>query len=150
MLRSLSPRREQSLAPHSDRFTRSLMRFEEEMEDLVHRVFGGESFMPMADLVEKEQEFVVSMDLPGMKAEDVKVELHGRELWISGERKGESEEEGKSFHRMERHHGEFRRVFSLPQEVDEDHIEATFQDGVLAIHVPKSEEARPRHINVKS
>ena len=150
MLRSLSPWKETTLAPRPERFTRSLMWFEEEMEDLMQRMFGMEEFTPSADLAETDEEFLLTMDLPGMKTEDVKVELHAGDLWVTGERKEEKEEKGKTFHRTERRYGEFRRAFTLPKDVDEEHIEATFNEGVLKIRVPKTEEYKPRHIEVKS
>ena len=150
MFGSLSPRREGALVPTSDRFPRSFVRFEEEMEEMIQRMFGGMSFMPTADVAENEREFLLSMDLPGVKSEDVHVELQDRDLCVMGERKEEMEEEGKTFHRSERRYGEFRRVFPLPKTVDEEHIDATFKDGVLSIRVPKTEEAKPKHVEVKT
>ena len=71
-------------------------------------------------------------------------------MWITGEVEEEREEEGKTYHRLERRHGEFQRVLPLPENVDEECIEASFRDGVLTIVVPKTEEARPKHIEVKT
>lgn len=155
MFRSLTPWREGSLMPSQEGFSRSLGRFEEEMEELMQRLFGGEGlakgrFLPMADLVEGEQAYTLSVDLPGMAAEDVHVEVKDGELWITGERKEEKEEKGKTFHRTERRYGHFQRVFPLPKTVNEEQIEANFEQGVLKITVPKTEEAKPRHIEVKS
>ena len=155
MFRSLSPWKEGSLVPSQEGFSRSLMRFEEEMEDMVQRLFGGEGlakgrFFPMADLVEGEQAYTLSMDLPGMAAQDVNVEVKDGELWITGERKEEKEEKGKAFHRTERRYGHFQRMFPLPKTVNEENIEACFEQGVLKITVPKTEEAKPRHIEVKA
>ena len=158
MLGSLVPWRERSLLPTSDRFPRMLNRMEEEMEDLVERFWGGgggrlatrPSFLPTVDLVETETHFEVAVDLPGLKPEEVDVELKGGDLWITGKREEEKEEKDKTYHRVERHYGEFRRVLPLPSTIQEEKIDAKFEDGVLKIVVPKSEEAKPKHIEVKA
>ena len=158
MLGSLVPRRERSLLPTSDRFGRMLGRMEEEMEDLVERFWGGDagwlagrpSFLPTVDLVETENQFEATVDLPGLKPEEVVVELKNGDLWISGKREEEKEEKGKTYHRVERRHGEFRRVLSLPSTIKEENIEAKFENGVLRIIVPKSEEAKTKQIEVKA
>jgi len=87
--------------------------------------------------------------LPGMKPDEVKVELHDRALFITGEKKEEKEEQGKTFHRVERRSGSFRRVFNLPTEVEEDQIDAKFADGVLTVSLPKSARAAARKIEIK-
>jgi HSP20 family protein len=131
-----------------------LNRMEEEMEDLVERFWGGDGgqlgFLPTADVVETENQFEVTVDLPGLKPEEVNVELKNGELWISGKREEEKEEKGKTYHRIERRHGEFRRVLPLPSTINEEQIEAKFEHGVLRITVPKTEEAKPKHIEVKA
>jgi HSP20 family protein len=131
-----------------------LNRMEEEMEDLVERFWGGDGgkvgFLPTADLVETENQFEVTVDLPGLKPEEVNVELKNGELWISGKREEKKEEKGKTYHRIERRHGEFRRVLPLPSTIDEEQIEAKFEHGVLRITVPKTEQAKPKHIEVKA
>lgn len=156
MLGSLIPRRERFLIPTSDRFSRLVRRMEEEMEDLVDRFWGGDggwlptAYVPTLDLVETENQFEVKVDLPGLKPEEVQVELKGDELWISGKHEEEKKEEGKTYHRMERRYGEFRRVLPLPSTVKEEGIEARFENGVLTVTLPKSEEAKPKHIEVKA
>ena len=158
MFSPLVPRRERSLFPNTDRMTRMLGRVEGEMQDLVDRFWGGEvgwptanaSFAPTIDFVETEGGFEVTVDLPGLKPEEVNVELKDGDLWISGKRDEQKEEEGKTFHRVERHHGEFRRVLPLPAAIDEEKIDAKFEDGVLCITVPKTQEAKPKRIDVKS
>jgi HSP20 family protein len=130
---------------------------EEEMEDLVERFWGEDggwltgrpSFLPTTDLVETENQFEVTVDLPGLKPEEVVVELKNGDLWISGKREEEKEEKGKTYHRVERRHGEFHRVLPLPSTIKEENIEAKFENGVLRIIVPKSEEAKTKHIEVK-
>ena len=156
MLRSLVPWRERSLLPTSDRFT-MFDQMEKEMRDLMEGFWGTDggrwgtmNFVPSVDLVEEEGEFVVTVDLPGLKPEEVKVEFKDGALWVTGERKEEKEEKDKTYHRIERTSGEFRRVLPFPSKVLEDKIEAKFTDGVLKVSVPKAEEAKPQRIEVKS
>jgi HSP20 family protein len=129
---------------------------EKEMQDLMEGFWGSGgrlatmNFVPSVDFVEKENEFEVTVDLPGMKPEEVKVEFKEGALWVTGERKEEKEESGKTYHRVERSYGEFRRVLPLPSAVKEDQIEAKFTDGVLKVSVPKSEVVETKRIEVKS
>ena len=158
MLGSLVPWRERSLFPTPESFSPFMNRLEGEMEDLVERFWGGNagrlttkpSFAPTVDLVESEKQFEVTVDLPGLKPEEVEVELKNGDLWISGRRAEEKEEKGKTYHRIERRHGEFRRVLPLPATINAEKIEAKFDNGVLKIIVPKTEDAKAKHIEVKS
>jgi HSP20 family protein len=102
------------------------------------------------NVAETETAYEVTLELPGMKPEEFKVELKDRDLWITGEKKEEKEEKGKTFHRIERSYGEFRRVIPLPGEVAEEKIAAEYKEGVLHILVPKTEKAKPRRVEVKS
>jgi HSP20 family protein len=114
-------------------------------------VNGGEagmSFAPNVNVAETESGYEVSADLPGMKPDQVHVEFSDGCLWISGERKCESEEKNKRFHRIERCSGEFRRAIRLGSDVDAESINAKFRDGVLTIAVAKSEMARPKQIEI--
>lgn len=113
---------------------------------------NGESraFAPRIDIAETDTSYEVSLDLPGMNAQDFNIEFKDGQLWISGERKQTNDEKGKTFHRIERYHGQFRRVITLGTDVDADKVEATYRDGVLSLHVPKVEAVQPRRINVKS
>jgi HSP20 family protein len=77
------------------------------------------------------------------------VEIKGEQLWITGEKKEEKEEKGKTFHRMERRTGMFRRIFTLPAEVVDEKVEAKFAEGVLKITLPKAEKVAPKQIEVK-
>jgi HSP20 family protein len=132
---------------------------DDEFDELMERLFHSDEgrmtpakgwFTPRVDFTETPTHFEVKVDLPGLKPEEVKVEVRNRELWISGERKEETEEEGKTFHRIERRRGEFRRVLPLPTEVAEEKIEARVEHGVLTVTVPKSETAKPKTIEVKT
>ena len=139
------------------RFSRLINRMEDEMEDLWDR-FGsgdggwltrGSGFLPTTDVVETETAFEVTVDLPGLRPEEVDVQFKDGELWITGKSEETKEEQGKTYHRIERHHGEFRRVLPLPSTIDEEKIGAEFEKGVLKITLPKAEEAKAKHIEVK-
>ena len=113
-------------------------------------VFGREGkFLPEANIVETDKAVEVAVELPGMKPEEVKVEMRDNALWITGEKKEEKEEKGKTFHRVERRAGTFRRVFALPVEVMEGKADARFADGILKITLPKAEKVAPKQIEVK-
>jgi len=147
-----------SLIPWRDTLPRSISRFEDEMERTMEDFFGrrelgGEiatSFVPTTNLTENDNELEVTIDLPGLKPEEVNLELREGALWITGERKEEQEEKDKTFHRMERRYGAFRRVIPLPAAVDEEKVAAEFHHGVLTVKLPKAEAVKPRHIEVKT
>jgi len=125
-----------------------------EMDCLMDRFSGDETadvaFAPQTNLAETDKTFEVTVDVPGLKAEDFAVELTDGQLWISGERNAEIEEDGKTWHRVERCYGKFRRGISLGPDVDADNIEAEYKDGVLRVVVPKAEAVQPKKIEVKS
>jgi HSP20 family protein len=85
-----------------------------------------------------------------MKPEEFNVELHHGELWISGEKKEEKEEKGKTYHRVERRFGEFRRGFRLPLPVNEEKVTAEYKEGILRVAVPKIAAAMPKRVEVKA
>jgi HSP20 family protein len=88
-------------------------------------------------------------EVPGVKAEDVKISLENNLLTLRGEKKQQAEEQSERVHRYERSYGVFERTFSLPTTVDPDKIDAQYANGVLTVTIPKSERARPREIPVK-
>jgi len=145
-----------SMIPWRERFPATFSRFENEVGDLMERFFDTEEdwaltrFTPALNLSEMENEYQMTVELPGMEREQVNVEIKDGNLWISGKKHEEKEEKEKTFHRIERRHGEFRRLIHLPGTVKEDKVEAKFTDGVLTITVPKSEEAKPKRIPVKA
>src|ERR1041385_752836 len=102
---------------------------------------------PAVDIQETEKEYVVKADLPDVKKEDVKVQLLEGILTIEGERKQETEEKAKKFHRVERQYGQFVRRFTLPDEIDAANVHAEFKDGVLNIRLPKSANGKPKSID---
>lgn len=104
---------------------------------------------PLVDISEDNHEYLVKAELPELKKEEVKVSVENGELTISGERKSEKEEKGKKFHRIERSYGSFLRSFTLPESVSGDKVTAEFKDGMLMVHLPKDEKAKPKTIEVK-
>jgi HSP20 family protein len=104
---------------------------------------------PLVDIEESEKEYLVKAELPEIKKDDVKVTVENGVLTIAGERKFEKEEKGKKYHRIERSYGTFVRSFMLPEDVDGTNVSAEYKDGVLHVHLPKAEQAKPKVIEVK-
>jgi HSP20 family protein len=128
----------------------------EEMKDLRAQMFGdGDegwltgAMAPALDLSETETAIDVRMDLPGITAKDIDIQVNGNLLTVSGERKEEKEEKGKTFHRVERSYGSFSRTVTLPCAVNESEVAAEYKDGVLTIKLPKTEESKAHKIKVK-
>src|SRR5881275_3679598 len=103
---------------------------------------------PLADITEDDKEYLIKAELPEMKKEDVKVTAENGVLTISGERKFEKEEKKKKYHRVERGYGSFVRTFALPEDADADRVKAQFKQGILEVHLPKNEKAKPKQIEV--
>jgi len=106
-------------------------------------------WMPTVDISETEGEYLIKAELPEVRKEDVKVTVENGVLTLQGERRQEKEEKGKRFHRVERSYGSFVRSFTLPESVDESSVKAEYKDGVLNLHLPKSEKVKPKAIDVK-
>ncbi len=106
-------------------------------------------WMPLTDIYEDKDKFTLKVDLPGIKKEDVKISYANGNLTISGERVQESETKDAKCHRMEKSYGKYFRSFSLPELIQADKINAEFNNGQLTITVPKSEEAKPKEIEIK-
>ncbi|WP_417390407.1 Hsp20/alpha crystallin family protein [Gimesia sp.] len=130
--------------------------FRDEMDHLLNRFsddFGNgwltQGFAATLDLSETNNHIEVRMDVPGIQPEEINVEVTGNLLRITGERKEEQEEKDKTYHRIERRSGSFSRSVTLPCEVEEDQIEASCDNGVLTITLPKCESTKPHKINVK-
>jgi HSP20 family protein len=131
----------------------------EEMQGRLNRLFTDiperdEPFMfpewaPPVDINETEKEYVVTVDLPDVKKEHIKVGLENCALTVEGERRLEKEEKGKKFHRLERRYGQFFRRFAMPGEIDAAHVQALFKDGVLKVTLPKLAAAVPKAVEVK-
>jgi HSP20 family protein len=101
-------------------------------------------WMPTVDISETESEYLIKAELPEVRKEDVKVTVENGVLTLQGERRQEKEEKGRRFHRVERSYGSFVRSFTLPESVDEGGVKAEYKDGVLALHLPKSEKVKPK------
>ena len=136
---------------------RELGTLQSEMNRLFNSVFdspgqgnGGalRRWMPAMDLLESEDHFVLRADLPGMDQDDVKIELEDTTLTVSGERKAEHESGGEGYYRVERAFGTFARTLTLPQGVDPEAVDASFDRGVLEIRIPKPEARKPRRIEI--
>jgi HSP20 family protein len=104
---------------------------------------------PLVDITEDDQEYIVKAEIPEMKKENIKINVQDNVLSISGERKYEKEEKDKKYHRVERAYGSFIRSFTVPEDADGSKINAEYKDGVLKVHLPKSEKAKPKAIEVK-
>jgi HSP20 family protein len=104
---------------------------------------------PAFDVYEEKDNFVVKAELPGMKKEDISVSLQDGSLIISGERKSETKSEGAEVYRAERYVGKFQRSVTLPTPVTAGKVTAEYKDGILTVTLPKSEEAKPKQIEVK-
>jgi HSP20 family protein len=109
-----------------------------------------EKFIPHLDVVESANEYLVTIDLPGVKPEDVKLEMEEGKLTISGKRETLKEENTKQVHRVERITGSFHRMITLPREIDTDKIEAKYDQGVLHIILPKSAERQAKKIEIRA
>lgn len=104
---------------------------------------------PLVDVTEDDKEFLIKAELPEVNKEDVKVTVENGALHIAGERRFEKEEKNKKFHRIERSYGAFERTFVLPEGTKGDEVTADFKDGMLKVHLPKKEEAKPKALEVK-
>jgi HSP20 family protein len=107
------------------------------------------TWTPLCDIYETDKEIVLKMEIPGLKKEDVKVNIENGTLLIHGERKFEEKVKKENFHRIELQYGEFLRRFTLPTFIDQSKVIAEFKDGLLMIWLPKLEEAKPKEIEVK-
>jgi HSP20 family protein len=139
----------------------------EEIGERFNRAFGGfgrglarpaewgrealtvPEWTPMVDIAETDDEYLIKAEIPEVKREDVKVSVENGVLTMQGERKQEKEEKGKKFHRVERYYGSFMRTFTVPDNVDDTKVKADFKEGVLFVHLPKTEKAKPKAIEVK-
>ena len=135
----------------------------EDMSERLNRVFNRPAartadsketitvadWIPTVDIAETDTEYQIKAELPEVKKEDVKVTVEDGVLTIQGERRHEVEEKGKKYHRVERSYGSFVRSFTLPDHVDDAKVKAEYKDGMLHLHLPKSEKAKPKAIDVK-
>jgi HSP20 family protein len=134
-----------------------LNRFQSRINELFDETFGRSrmaptsgigAWYPPVDILESKDSYLIRAELPGMKKEDVNLEIQEGALTLSGERKLEEPANGVEYHRVERVAGRFSRSFYLPQTVKHDGIKATFKDGILEVHVPKADEAKAKQIAI--
>ena len=147
MTRTFMPFRYGSFVPLED--------FYKGVDSLVQNFFdhdevGPPTFSPSANLTETETGFEFTLDLPGIDPNDVTVEANEGQLLVAGKRNSETEEAGKTLHRVERRSGQFRRIVSIPAPVDEQKIAAHYHHGVLTVSLPKSEKIKPKRITVST
>jgi HSP20 family protein len=107
-----------------------------------------DTFVPSIDVSETENQFLISAELPGMNKDDINISLENGRLSISGERSFEKEDKGKKYHRVESSYGSFERSFQLPDNVDEESISASYENGLLNISIDKSEEEVKKQIKI--
>ncbi|MGZ5528022.1 MAG: Hsp20/alpha crystallin family protein [Limisphaerales bacterium] len=141
------------LAPYRDinRIRNELNRFFQDPLAVLQpspSLFGG--WEPNVDVYEDKDKITVKAEVPGMKKEDIEVSVEGDLLTIAGERKEEHEEKKGETYRSERYFGRFERSVSLSQQVDPSKVQANYKDGVLTIMLPKSEQHKPKQIEVKN
>ena len=134
-----------------------LNRVQSRINELFHEAFGRSRgypattsavWYPPVDILESGESYLIRAELPGMKKEDVHLEVREGALSLSGERRFDEPATGVKYLRTERVTGKFSRSFYLPQTIKQDSIRATFRDGVLEVHVPKADEAKPKQISI--
>lgn len=143
--------------------SRSALRSLEGMADQLNQLLAGKpvsrrdgdesmavaDWAPIVNVVETDSEFLIEAELPGIEKNDLRISVEKGMLTIAGHRMHEREEKGKRYHRVERAYGNFLRSFRLPDSVDDQRLGAEFKNGLLTIHLPKSEKALPKSIEVK-
>lgn len=146
------------LAPRTrgDLVTDRLYDLRREMDRMFDRVWGesrqangGGTWMPPVDVVENDEAIWCSVEIPGIEPEHLDVTVEDHVLTVSGERRRDHEQREGEHRLYERRYGRFERSFSLPQTVDADNVKARYENGVLEIMLPKTEEARPRRVPIE-
>lgn len=159
--KAVTVRKPADIITRRDDFGQLFDRFDRFFEDFWRRpfpsLFGREAWwpteistrLPSLDVYEEKDDVVVKAEMPGMKKEDIEVNILGDLLTIKGEKKKEEEVKEQDYYRRERSYGSFARSVSLPCEVKSDQVKASFKDGVLEVRMPKTEEAKKKSITVK-
>jgi HSP20 family protein len=149
-----------ALAPQSPRtpslFSMPFRALRDEFDELFNRLTldrNGDKwltteFSPACDISETDDAYQVRMDVPGIKPDDITVQVTGDTVHVSGERQEEKEEKGKTYHRVERRSGSFSQTLRLPASVAEDKVQAEFDKGVLTVTLPKTEVSKTRTVKV--
>lgn len=151
-----------TLMSRTGRFSRPVARdpfasLHEEVNQLINEFFDGHNggdlptvLSPSIDLSETDDAYLLQMDLPGVDARDIDIELRANSVTVCGERKAEEEQEGRSFHRTERQWGRFCRTIQLPGDVESEKVEAECSNGILTVTLPKSGDGLTKRVPVKS
>ncbi len=134
----LKPFRRQSWNSHTE--------WDKDLEKFFDTFSKTDYFAPVYELSDEENSYCLSMDIPGLKKEDLEIEVKDTQLIISGERKNEKKTEKDNILKTERRYGKFSRVFNLPKNINTDKIEARFENGVLDIVIPKEEKSQGKKI----
>jgi HSP20 family protein len=150
MLQSLPRSRDERVIPAA-RFRNAMERLVEDFVEgsILSGDGNGSHLLPAVNLRETEEAVIAEAELPGLSQKDISVQVVGDTLTIRGERRHESEEKGRSYHRREISSGIFERRIPLPAEVEADGVEATYTNGILLVNLPKLEGSKPRTILVK-
>jgi HSP20 family protein len=134
---------------------RELSTIQDRMNRLFQESYGGQdqelstsAFAPPVDVYEDEHSIMLKVEVPGIDEKDIDIRLENNTLVVRGERKFEKEEKEENYHRVERRYGSFVRSFSLPNTVDTENVQATYDKGVLKIALAKKAEAKPKQIKV--
>jgi|SRR6218665_64640 len=107
---------------------------------------GGSVFLPQVDVIEKDNAYQILVSVPGLKKEDLNIELHENRITVSGERKFSAEDKEENYHRIETQYGSFSRSFQLPDHIDEEKINAEYNNGILELTIPKDEKKALKHV----
>jgi HSP20 family protein len=144
----LTTRRQPAVAPRGDIFDemfRRLARFPTPMFETEYFAFA-----PAIEFTEADGSFLVTAELPGVKSEDIEVNVENNVLTVKGKKESKKEEKGEKYYVSERQYGEFERCFTLPQTIDASKINAEMKEGVLTVTLPKSKEAVGRKVAIKA
>ena len=132
------------LWPETTRF------FDEFFNDFQPSSRGRENWLPPVDILEKDGNLILRVEIPGVNEKEVDVKLEGNVLTLKGERKLEKQDNKENYHRIETFYGTFSRSFTLPETVNRDGIKAEYKNGILTITIPQKPEVRPREIPVST
>ena len=149
MATTLAPQKSTSVPANRDSF--SLLR--KEMEELISNFWGSNptnwldgNLSPAVDVSEQENAFLMKVDIPGLEAKDLNVQVHGNTVTVSGQRQEEKETKDKTYYRMERRQGSFSRTINMPCNINEGEVAAEYVNGVLSLTLPKTEASKPKKI----
>ncbi len=145
-----------AVLPSIRRNRSDLVRLHSDMDDLIKAFFGDwavpsyeTSLWPPIDIADEENAICVRAEVPGCRAENIDISVHGSTLTIRGEKKYSEEKKEKGFYHVESTYGSFRRDIALPSEVEPSKIEAACKDGILTVTLPKTEKVKPIKVKVK-